>query len=114
MMAIGWIHLAFFIVCQVAYTEGVRASWVSLLLWGAEVGSIVLAMRWIAGRDWIRDGPAIELIVRVWITFLILSFNVASLNTLMGWSMDWFKPVWCTLASFGFATSCLARSVLPK
>ena len=104
LMAIGWIHLAFFIVCQVAYTEGVRASWVSLLLWGAEIGSIVLAMRLIAGRDWIRDGPAIELIVRVWITFLILSFNIASLNTLTGWSMDWFKPVWCTLASSGFAT----------
>ena len=61
-------------------------------------------MRLVAGKNWIREAPAVELIARVWITFLILSFNVASLNTLTGWSVDWFKPVWCTLASFGFAT----------
>lgn len=104
LMAIGWVHLAFFIVCQVAYSEGVRASWVSLLLWSSEIGSVLLAMRLVVGRDWLREAPAVELIVRVWITFLILSFNVASLNTLTGWSLDWFKPVWCTLASSGFAT----------
>ncbi len=104
LMAIGWVHLAFFIACQVAYSTGVRASWVSLSLWGAEIGCVLLAMRLVVGKDWIREAPAVELIVRVWITFLILSFNVASLNTLTGWTMDWFKPVWCTLASFGFAT----------
>lgn len=104
LMAIGWVHLAFFITCQVAYSAGVRASWFSLLLWCSEIASVLLAMRLAAGKDWIRDGPAVGLIVRVWITFLILSFNVASLNTLTGWSVDWFKPVWCTLASFGFAT----------
>ena len=104
LMAIGWVHLAFFLACQVVYSAGIRDSWVSLLLWGSEIGAVLVAMRVVAGRDWIKEAPAVELIVRVWITFLILSFNVASLNTLTGWSLDWFKPVWCTLASSGFAT----------
>jgi len=33
------------------------------------------AMRAVAGRDWIKESPTIGLIVRVWITFLILSFQ---------------------------------------
>jgi hypothetical protein len=103
-MAIGWVHLAFFLVCQAVYTAGVRSPTASLLLWGTELLAVLTALRLVAGRDWIRASPAIGLIVRVWITFLILSFNVASLNTLTGWSVDWFKLVWCTLSSFGFAT----------
>jgi hypothetical protein len=101
--AIGWVHLASFLVCQITYTAGVRASWVSILFWSSEIVAVLVAVRLVAGRGWFRT-PAVGLIIRVWVTFLILSFNVASLNTLTGWSLDWFKPVWCTLASFGFAT----------
>lgn len=103
-MAVGWVHLAFFLVCQAVYTAGVRAPTVSLALWGTELLAVLAAMRLVAGRGWLGASPAIGLIARVWITFLILSFNVASLNTLTGWSVDWFKLVWCTLSSFGFAT----------
>jgi hypothetical protein len=103
-MAVGWVHLAFFLVCQAVYAAGVRAEWPSLVLWGAELAAVLLALRLVAGAGWFKASPAVGLILRVWVTFLILSFNVASLNTLTGWSLDWFKPVWCTLASFGFAT----------
>jgi hypothetical protein len=41
-------------------------------------------------------------IARVWGTVLILSFNLASMNTLMGLEHEWFKPVLCTIAAFGF------------
>ncbi|MFO0911255.1 MAG: hypothetical protein U0794_23440, partial [Isosphaeraceae bacterium] len=104
LMAIGWVHLAFFIVCQAVYTAGVRTSLPSLILWSSELGTVLLALRLVAGKDWLRASPAIGLIARIWITFLILSFNVATLNTLTGFSVDWFKLVWCTLSSFGFAT----------
>lgn len=104
LMAVGWVHLAFFLVCQAVYTAGVRAEWPSVLLWGSEVAAVVGVMRLVAGRGWASESPAVGLIVRVWVTFLILSFNVASMNTLMGWGLDWFKPAWCTLSSFGFAT----------
>ena len=101
---VGGVHLAFFLICQAVYTAGVRAPWVSLLLWSTEVAAVFGVMRGVAGRHWVRESPAVGLVVRVWVTFLILSFNVASMNTLTGFTVDWFKPVWCTLASFGFAT----------
>jgi hypothetical protein len=105
LMAVGWVHLGFFAVCQVVYNTGVRAPIVSISLWGLEVAGVLAALRLVAGRGWFRSSPAVGLILRVWVTFLILSFNVASFNSLMGISlMDWFKPVWCTLSSFGFAT----------
>jgi hypothetical protein len=104
LMAVGGVHLVFFVICQAVYTAGVRASLPSLVLWSSELATVLLVMRIVAGRGWAHNSPAVGLILRVWITFLILSFNVASLNTLTGWTLDWFKPVWCTLASFGFAT----------
>ena len=104
-MAIGWIHLAFFLVCQAVYSSGERGKWPSLVLWSTEVGAVFLAMKFIAGKGWLYESSVVRLIFRVWVTFLILSFNVATLNTLTGFQVDWFKLVWCTLASFGFATT---------
>src|SRR5262249_40823817 len=43
-------------------------------------------------------------IARLWVTFLILSFNVATLNALTGWESLWFKASWGTLSTFLFAT----------
>lgn len=103
-MTIGWVHLGFFLVCQAVYTAGVRAPTASIALWGAELLAVLAGLRLVAGPGWLRSSPAVGLIARVWITFLILSFNVASLNTLTGFGVDWFKLVWCTLSSFGFAT----------
>jgi hypothetical protein len=104
LMALGWVHLGFFVVSQAVFTVGVRAPICSLALWAAELAAVLWTVRRVAGPGWFRESPTIGLIVRVWVTFLILSFNVSSLNSLMGWSIDWFKPVWCTLSSFGFAT----------
>ena len=104
LMAVGWVHLVFFSACQAVYLWAHKSERLTLLLWALELGAVLLAMRRVAGKDWIRDSPGVTLIVRIWITFLILSFNVASLNRLTGWTVDWFKPAWCTLASFGFAT----------
>lgn len=104
LMAVGVVHLVFFLVCQAVYTSGVRSEWVSLVLWGSELATVMATMRAVAGQGWLHESPAVGLIFRVWVTFLILSFNVAMLNTLTGWSVEWFKLVWCTLASFGFAT----------
>ena len=104
LMALGWIHLGFFLVCQAVYTSGERSKWIALSLWTAELAAVFLAMKRIAGKGWLYESSIVRLIARIWVTFLILSFNVASLNTLTGFEIDWFKPVWCTLASFGFAT----------
>jgi hypothetical protein len=104
-LAIGWIHLAFFLVCQAIYSNGDRRSLHFLSLWTLELVANLIAFRRIAGPGWRRSTPLAPVLVRVWATFFILSFNVASLNTLTGFEIEWFKPVWGTLSTFGFATT---------
>jgi hypothetical protein len=45
-----------------------------------------------------------NLVAKLWTTFLILSFNLVSLNAITGFQLAWFKPVWATLSSFLFAS----------
>ena len=102
LMVVGWSHLAFFLLEQALFTAGIVSRPLFVALWGAElVANIVLFGR-VVGRGWSRATPLAGIMVRLWATFLILSFNVASLNTMTGWSLDWFKPVWATLSTFGF------------
>lgn len=102
--AVGWLHLACFATLQAAYSRGDHTPWHYVAAWIAEVAGIILVMRLVAGRHWLRLPPMGGVIVRVWVTYLILAFNVASLNHLSGDPMDWYRPVWTTLGSFGFAT----------
>jgi hypothetical protein len=104
LLAVGWIHLGYSLVYQAFYTPDSSRGGYYALLWLSEVGAVVLVMRRVAGRGWFRATPLAGIILRVWATFLILSFSIATLNTLTGWSIDWFKLVWCSLGSFGFAT----------
>ena len=104
LMMIGWIHLAFSVVYQAFYVPGPSRAPLFLALWVSEVTAVAVMMRRVAGRGWYHATPLAGVVVRVWATFLILSMSVATLNGLTGWALDWFKAVWCTLASFGFAT----------
>jgi hypothetical protein len=102
LMVVGWIHLGFFLVNQAFYTPDSSRATLSLALWAAELFAALATIRLVAGPGWHRSSPLGGLIVRVWGTFLLVSFNVVSLNTLTGWTLDWFKPVWATLSIFGF------------
>lgn len=104
LMAIGWVHLGFFLVCQVLYARGDRAPGHFIPLWLADLATVLATFRLIVGPGWMRGTPLAGVVVRVWATYLILTFNAATMNSLMGWSADWFKPTWTTLATFGFAT----------
>src|SRR5579883_1890912 len=104
LMALGRIPLAVFVVCQALSSAGKRRDLPYLALWASELAVNLWVFRKVAGRGWHRSTPLAGIIVRVWATFLILSFNAASLNTLTGWALDWFKLVWTSLSTFGFAT----------
>lgn len=106
LQALGVVHLVYFLVAQALHLAAIYNSRVLLTLWSAEVATVVLTMRLVAGKGWLYDAPVVALIFRVWVTFLILSFNVVMLNGMLGFDheTDFFKAVWCTLASFGFAT----------
>jgi len=104
LMAVGWVHLGCFLACQALYEPGRFDDLRYPGLWVLELLAVAGVMRGIAGRGWYRASPGVGLVVRIWATFLILSFNVVTLNSLTGWALDWFKPVWATLSTFGLAT----------
>ncbi len=102
--AMAWIHLAIFLGCQSIYDPERHRDPRHLLLWVTEFVAMLVALRLIAGRGWMRSSAAIGLMTRFWGTFLILSFNVVSLNELMGWEMRWYRPAWGTISSFFLAS----------
>ena len=99
----GWIHLGCFLVCHAMYErETTHGDARFPAVWLVELMVILFAARRVLGKGWIQT-PAVNLIARFWITFLILSFNVSLYNMQTGWTLDWFKPVWATLSTFLFA-----------
>lgn len=105
LIRVGWVHLAVFMACQGLYSRGDRAELHFLALWGADLIISALILRRALGRPDRRPAPALlGVVARVWITFLILTFSSASLNSLVGFETDWFKAIWSTLSTFGFAT----------
>lgn len=104
LMIVGWIHLGWFTLYQALYTAGGYPDALFAFLWLVELISVLALLRALLGRGWFRCTPMAATVVRVWATFFILAFNVAMLNNMTGWQVDWFKLVWTTLSSFGFAT----------
>ncbi len=107
---IGWIHLGVFSICQWMFSHGDKTPSRYILAWSIELLLVILAIRTIAQKGWSRRSPIVGFGLRVWCTFLILSFNTASLNTLSGLSSDWFKLAWAPLSTFGFAAMAYAAT----
>ena len=104
LVGVGLVHLAAFAVCHALAEPVSRRDLRYLVIWFVELIGVLVVMRKLAGRHWIRRSPAINLAAKLWTTFLILSFNVVSLNSLVGIEHPWFKPVWGTLSTFLFAS----------
>ncbi len=104
MAGVACINLVTFIICQVIYVPDGRADFRHPLLWLLELVAILAFLRKSLGRGWIRTSTAINLVAKLWTTFLILSFNLVTLNSLTGFGLAWYKPVWATLSTFLFAS----------
>ncbi len=104
LMAIGWVHFATFLTCHILYRSGDLRPPKYLLLWAIEgVVVIVLIRRMVTSNGRHLPPPMVGLLARVWITFLLMAFSVVSMNNLTQMPPEWFKPVWGTLSTFGFA-----------
>ena len=103
-VAVAWIHLASFLICQALYDPALQRDPRLLVVWFVELAAVLAALRAIAGRGWVRTSPAIGVVTRLWGTFLILSFNLVMLNALTGWESRWYKPAWGTLSTFFLAS----------
>jgi hypothetical protein len=101
--AVGWIHLASSLLCQAIYAPDLRRDPRLVYVWIGELAVVLAALRLTAGRGWFRSSPAVGVVVRLFGTFLILSFNLLMLNELLGWETRWYKPAWGTLSTFFFA-----------
>lgn len=110
--AVAWIHLAAFATCHVLHRPGQESDPRHLIIWFLELVAVFVAMRLVVGKGWFWSPPAIHLIGRMWLTFLILSFSLSTLNHVIGWQTLWFKAGWGTLSSFLFAT--LAWLITPR
>ena len=102
--AVAWIHLACFLGCQALHDPSRQSDPRLVLVWGAELVAVIVAMRAIVGPRWFAASPAVGVVTRFWVTFLILSFNLVMLNALTGWESRWYKPAWGTLSTFFFAS----------
>jgi hypothetical protein len=102
-VGVAWIHLLCFLGCQGIYDPAVLRDLRHPVIWTVELLAVLAYLRATLGRGWFRSSPAISLVAKLWISFLILSFNVVSLNSLTGFQMSWYKPVWGTLSTFLFA-----------
>ncbi|MFO0892180.1 MAG: hypothetical protein U0790_23960 [Isosphaeraceae bacterium] len=101
---VGWIHLFCFLGCQAAYDPSIGTDLRHPLLWLTELVAVLYLLRNVLGKGWIRSSSALNLIAKFWTTFLILSFNLVTLNAITGFELAWFKPVWATLSTFLFAS----------
>jgi hypothetical protein len=102
-MGVAWIHLLCFIACQSVYDPAIIADYRQPLIWIAELAGVLALLRMVLGRGWMRSSHAMNLVAKLWISFLIISFNVVSLNSFTGFQLAWYKPVWATLSTFLFA-----------
>lgn len=102
LMAIGVWHLCVFLALHRLYLRGDEAPWKHIGLWSVDMLGALGWMRIFSGPGWIRSTPLAGLLVRVWGTFCILAFNLATLNTLTGHVPNWYKLGWGVLSTFGF------------
>lgn len=103
LIGVGTVHLACFVACQLLSEPVSRRDLRFLVIWFVELVAVFATMRLLAGRHWIRRSAAVNLAAKFWTTFLILSFNVVALNSVIGIELPWFKPVWASLSTFLFA-----------
>jgi hypothetical protein len=101
---VAWIHLVSFLFCQAIYDPGRRVDLRHPLLWIGELVLVLVFLRKSLGPGWMRTSAAINLVAKLWTTFLFLSFSLVTLNVITGFELQWYKPVWATLSSFLFAS----------
>ena len=101
---VGWIHLIIFGICEILFLHGDRSAVHFLPLWVLDVGvaALVLLPRMTAVAV-TGSASSARLLIRVWVTFAILCLTSASLNSMTGFQIDWFKISWAMLGTFGFA-----------
>lgn len=101
---IGWLHLVAFGLCWylTVFLDYHQAPGY-LTIWFSELLGLGLIFRLFGGPASAEPAPGLQrFVVRVWTSYFLLVFNLATLNTLRGHKMFELFPATASLASFAF------------
>jgi hypothetical protein len=113
LVLIGWLHLLAFsfcyfltIACDYHQAAGYLAIWVGELL------GVGVIYRLCAGSRTADTPapPAERFLVRIWVAYFLLAFNLGTMNTLRGHKLFELFPAMASLASFAFLVMTFAIS----
>jgi hypothetical protein len=113
LLLVGWLHLLAFALCYyLTIVRDYHEAAGYLAVWVGELCGMVLIFRICGGRRLADDpAPPLErLIVRVWVSYFLLAFNLGSMNTLRGHKLFELFPATASLASFAFLVMTFAVS----
>jgi hypothetical protein len=104
LMLTGFWHLAAFLLCWfLTVFRAYHDAGGYLAIWLSEMLGMALIFRLCGGPRPAGDPPVLQrFVVRVWISYFVLVFNLGSMNTLRGHQMFELFPASASLASFAF------------
>jgi hypothetical protein len=111
LVLVGWLHLLAFSLCYyLTVVENYHESAGYLAVWVAELIGMGLIFRCCAGPRPAPFPPLARFVVRVWLCYFVLAFNLGTMNTLRGHRLFELFPAMASLASFAFLVMMLAVS----
>ncbi len=100
---LGWLHLGAFSLCWfLTAFQDYHGSAGYLAIWLAELLGMGLLFRACGGPRPATAPPLERFVVRVWVCYFLLVFNLGTMNTLRGHSLFELFPATASLASFAF------------
>jgi hypothetical protein len=101
----GWLHLLAFGLCYyLTIVQDYHEPIGYLTIWVGEFLGMALIFR-LCGRSApvpATTPPLARFVVRVWVAYFVLAFNLCSMNTLRGHKLFELFPAMASLASFAF------------
>jgi hypothetical protein len=103
LMIVGWLHLFAFSLCYyLTIVQQYHGSAGYLAVWFAELFGVGLIFRLCGGPRGGEDQPLARFVVRVWVAYFLLAFNLGTMNSLRGHRLFELFPAMASLASFAF------------
>ena len=103
LLLIGWLHLLAFGLCwYLTVFRDYHQAVGYLVIWVSELLGVWLVFRLCGGPPPVTTPPLERFVVRVWVSYFLLVFNLGTMNTLRGHELFELFPATASLGSFAF------------
>jgi hypothetical protein len=104
LLLVGWLHLLAFWLCHhLSAVRDYHGAAGYLAIWVGELAAAWLIFRLCGGpRPAEAPPPLARFVARLWLTYLVLAFNLCTMNRLRGHVLFELLPAMASLASFAF------------